>query len=190
MGCLRAVGQAGLVRRRDVWLREGTAMGEANFLFAGNEHVQGPAEGLSSAGAPGQPALRRHSLTRAPRRPTCSRAPCTRHRAHSSSHPSCLLRAFSWEFLGSNHPSRCSLAVPAAPKPPAATGRWRWQQAAAAGPCRAPGRVGSQGRASLAPYAPLGRGAVLRQRSERTCGSQESQLSLVSSCIKRNPTCT
>ena len=51
--------QAGLVRRRDVWLREGTAMGEANFLFAGNEHVQGPAEGLSSAGAPGQPALRR-----------------------------------------------------------------------------------------------------------------------------------
>ena len=51
--------QAGLVRRRDVWLRGGTAMGEANFLFAGNEHVQGPAEGLSSAGSPGQPALHR-----------------------------------------------------------------------------------------------------------------------------------
>ena len=33
-------------------------MGEANFLLAGNEHVEWPAEGLSSTGAPGQPALR------------------------------------------------------------------------------------------------------------------------------------
>ena len=100
-GLRAAVGQAGLVRRRDVWLREGTAMGEANFLFAGNEHVQGPAEGLSSAGAPGQPALAAHPLAAARGHHNQSRPPCTCRRADSSSHPTCLRRALSGEFLGS-----------------------------------------------------------------------------------------
>ena len=35
------------------------AMGEVNFPFGRQEHVQWPAEGLSSPGAPGQLALRR-----------------------------------------------------------------------------------------------------------------------------------
>ena len=99
MGCLRAVGQAGLVRRRDVWLREGTAMGEANFLFAGNEHVQGPAEGLSSAGAPGQPGHAAHPLAAARGHHNRSRPPCTCRRADSSLHPTCLRRRYlgiSW----------------------------------------------------------------------------------------------
>jgi hypothetical protein len=33
-------------------------MGELNFIIEAHEHVQWPAEGLSSPGAPGQPALR------------------------------------------------------------------------------------------------------------------------------------
>ena len=48
-----------LVRRRDVWSREGKASGEVNFLLGGQEHVEWPAEGLSSTGAPGQLALHR-----------------------------------------------------------------------------------------------------------------------------------
>ena len=112
-----------------------------------------------------------HPLAAARRRPACSRAPCTRHRADSSSHPSCLRRTLSGEVLGSNHPSYCPLPVPAALKPAAAAGQECWQEEAAAGSCRAPVRVGSQGRASLAPSAPLGRGAVLRRRSERLCVS-------------------
>ena len=34
------------------------AMREVNFIMEGHEHVEWPAEGLSSTGAPGQPALR------------------------------------------------------------------------------------------------------------------------------------
>ena len=45
--------------RRDVWSREGPASGEVNFVLSGQTHVEWPAEGLSSTGAPGQLALRR-----------------------------------------------------------------------------------------------------------------------------------
>ena len=38
---------------------EGPAMREVNFIMNGQEHVDWPAEGLSSTSAPGQPALRR-----------------------------------------------------------------------------------------------------------------------------------
>ena len=42
-------------------------MGEANFLLSYNEHLEWPAEGLSSTGAPGQPVphrpLTRHGAT-------------------------------------------------------------------------------------------------------------------------------
>jgi hypothetical protein len=38
-------------------------MGELNFIIEAHEHVQWPAEGLSSTGAPGQPHPR-HPLTR------------------------------------------------------------------------------------------------------------------------------
>ena len=55
----RACERRGLVRRRDVWFREGPAMREVNFIKNGQEHVEWPAEGLSSPGAPGQPAPRR-----------------------------------------------------------------------------------------------------------------------------------
>ena len=75
-------------------------MREANFLFAGNEHVQGPAEGLSSAGAPGQPALAAHPLAAARGHHNQSRPPCTCRRADSSSHPTCLRRALSGSSWG------------------------------------------------------------------------------------------
>ena len=47
----------------------------------------------------------------------------------------------------------------------------RCQQEAAAGPCGVQERIGSHGRASWAPPAPLGRGADFRLRSERLCAS-------------------
>ena len=120
---------------------------------------------------PASPPYAAHPLTRAPRRPSCSRAPCTRHRADSSSHSSCLRRTISVEVLGSKLPSRCSLWVPAAPKSAGATGCKRWQEEAAVGPCRAPVRTGSHRHASWAPQAPLGRVAAFRPRTCRLCGS-------------------
>ena len=161
---MRAVGQAGLVRRRDVWLRGGTAMGEANFLFAGNEHVQGPAEGLSSAGAPGQPAHAARPLAEARRHHTRSREPCTCRGADSSPAPSCFLRPLSWEFLGSNHPSRCSLLLPAAGSTTVTAGHERSQQEAAAGPCCVPVRADPHRRTSLAPRALVGTGTDTHPR--------------------------
>ena len=88
-----------------ICLREGEAMREVNFIMHGQEHVERPAEGLSSTGAPGQPPRTAHALAAARGHHTRSRPPCTCRRADSSSHPSCLRRTLSGEFLGSNHPS-------------------------------------------------------------------------------------
>ena len=54
------MGGGDLVRRRDVWFREGTAMREVNSILGGQEHMEWPAEGLSSTGAPGQPTHGTH----------------------------------------------------------------------------------------------------------------------------------
>ena len=62
---LRGCEAGSLVRRRDVWSREGPASGELNFLLGGQEHVEWPAEGLSRTGAPGQLPCVAHPLTAA-----------------------------------------------------------------------------------------------------------------------------
>ena len=48
--CGGAGGGADLSGRRDICLREGEAMREVNFIMHGQEHVERPAEGLSSTG--------------------------------------------------------------------------------------------------------------------------------------------
>ena len=151
------IGSAGGGTRRDgakgfVTVRRGEGRcpwGSSTSIIEAHEHVQWPAEGLSSTGAPGQrsPAPA-HSLTRAPRRPACSRAPCTCRRADYLSHSSCLRRTVSGEFLGSNGIYRWPLPVPAAPKPAASTGGKRSLPKAAAGSAVFLVRTGSHGRAS------------------------------------------
>ena len=51
--------KGGRAFRRGVGHLEVLAVREVNFLFGRQEHVQWPAEGLSSTGAPGRLALRR-----------------------------------------------------------------------------------------------------------------------------------
>ena len=53
------MGGGGTSGRRPSRLGEDASMGELNFIIEAHEHVQWPAEGLSSPGAPGQPALHR-----------------------------------------------------------------------------------------------------------------------------------
>ena len=48
------MGGGGTSGRRPSRLGEDASMGELNFIIEAHEHVQWPAEGLSSTGAPGQ----------------------------------------------------------------------------------------------------------------------------------------
>ena len=57
------MGGGGTSGRRPSRLGEDASMGEFNFIMEAHEHVQWPAKGLSSTGAPGQPHPR-HPLTR------------------------------------------------------------------------------------------------------------------------------
>ena len=59
-GCAEGLRREGdCPRRRGSVRDEGAAMREVNFVLDGQTHVDWPAEGLSSTGAPGQPALHR-----------------------------------------------------------------------------------------------------------------------------------
>ena len=58
-GCGGPVSGGGRAFRSAAGRVEVLAMGEVNFLIGGQTHVQWPAEGLSSTGAPGRLALRR-----------------------------------------------------------------------------------------------------------------------------------
>ena len=53
------MGGGGTSGRRPSRLGEDASMGEANSILGGQEHMEWPAEGLSSTGAPGQPPPRR-----------------------------------------------------------------------------------------------------------------------------------
>ena len=56
----RAEGGGDLVRRREPGSAKGRPHREVHFIIEAHEHVQWPAEGLSSTGAPGQPTHATH----------------------------------------------------------------------------------------------------------------------------------